>query len=140
MVLEIFLVQSWIFPYSMEAVGRTLRGKGLLFLSSPFSNEAVELLARVGVAAWKVASGEINSRGMLERMARTKLPVILSTGMSGMAEIEAAVESVRSRNLPLAILQCTTAYPCPPERVGLNLMAEFRERFRCLTGLSDHSG
>jgi N-acetylneuraminate synthase len=114
--------------------------KGLIFLSSPFSVEAVELLTCVGVAAWKVASGEVSNTPMFERMAATGLPILLSTGMSPLSEIDAAVERVKARGLPLAVLQCTTAYPCPPEKVGLNLIPFFRERYGCAVGLSDHSG
>ncbi len=114
--------------------------RGLLFLSSPFSNEAVELLTRVGVAAWKVASGEVNNKGMFELMTAAGLPFILSTGMSPLTEIDNAVAWVKQKNLPLAVLQCTSAYPCPAEQVGLNLVSFFRERYGCPAGLSDHSG
>ncbi|HEY9480321.1 MAG TPA: N-acetylneuraminate synthase family protein [Gemmatimonadaceae bacterium] len=114
--------------------------KGLLFLSSPFSVEAVDLLTRVGVAAWKVASGEVSNPLIFERIAATGLPVILSTGMSPLGEIDLAVQRVRERDLPLAVLQCTSAYPCPPESVGLNMLGTFRERYGCAVGLSDHSG
>ena len=114
--------------------------RGLRFLSSPFSLEAVDLLARVGVAAWKVASGEVGNAPMLERMAGTRLPVLLSSGMSTVAELDDAVRRVRAHGLPLAVLQCTSAYPSPPERIGLNLLDEFRERYDCAVGLSDHSG
>jgi N-acetylneuraminate synthase len=114
--------------------------KGLLFLSSPFSLEAVELLERVGVAAWKIASGETGNRPLLERIAGGKLPVLISTGMSPLNEIDEAVASVRAAKLPLAILQCTSSYPCPPEKLGLNLLEFFRARYDCPVGLSDHSG
>lgn len=114
--------------------------RGLLFLSSPFSIEAVELLARVGVAAWKVASGEVSNTPMFERLSATRVPILLSTGMSPMKEISAAVERIQARKLPLAVLQCTSAYPCPPEKVGLNVISLFRERYGCAVGLSDHSG
>ena len=114
--------------------------RGLLFLSSPFSLEAIELLTRVGVAAWKVASGEIANTSMLDRMTETGLPIMLSTGMSRLDEIDAAVSSIRKHRIPLAVLQCTSAYPCPPEQVGLNLLGFFRERYDCPVGLSDHSG
>jgi N,N'-diacetyllegionaminate synthase len=114
--------------------------RGLKFLSSPFSVEAVDLLTRVGVAAWKIASGEVSNIPMFERIAATGLPVILSTGMSDLNEIGAAVNSVKARALPLTVLQCTSAYPCPPERVGLNLIPLFREMYGCGVGLSDHSG
>jgi N-acetylneuraminate synthase len=113
---------------------------GLKFISSPFSIEAVELLARVGVAAWKVASGEVNNTSMFERMAETGLPFILSTGMSPLSEIDAAVEKVKSKRVPLTLLQCTSMYPTPAEKVGLNMIPFFRERYSCSVGLSDHSG
>jgi N,N'-diacetyllegionaminate synthase len=112
----------------------------LKFLSSPFSIEAIELLTRVGVSAWKVASGEVSNTPMFERMIATKLPVILSTGMSSLEEIDAVVERVKEARLPLTVLQCTSAYPCPPEKIGLNLIPFFRDRYKCAVGLSDHSG
>jgi N-acetylneuraminate synthase len=114
--------------------------RGLFFISSPFSIEAVELLRRVGVAAWKVASGEVGSPGLLAAMAGEGLPVLLSTGMSSLAETDAAVAAIKRTGSPLAVLQCTTAYPCPPEEVGLNLIPLFRDRYGCRVGLSDHSG
>jgi len=114
--------------------------KGLKFLSSPFSIEAVELLARVGVAAWKIASGEFNNTPMLDRMLETRLPILLSTGMSRLAEIESTIDRIRPRTPSLTVMQCTSEYPCPPEKVGLNLLPVFRRRFACGVGLSDHSG
>lgn len=114
--------------------------RGLAFLSSPFSIEAVDLLERVGVPAWKVASGETGNGLMLDRIIATGKPVILSSGMSPLAELDAAVARVRQANLPLAVLQCTSAYPCGPDRVGLNVMTAFRDRYGCAVGLSDHSG
>jgi len=113
--------------------------RGLLFLSSPFSPDAVELLKRVGVAGWKVASGEVNNLAMLADMAATGQSVILSSGMSGFAEIDAAVDLLRRAGNPFAVLQCATMYPCPPEAVGLNVMQAFRERYGAAVGLSDHS-
>ena len=115
-------------------------GRGLLFLSSPFSQEAFEMLDRVGVAGWKVASGEITNHALLDAMAATGRPVMLSTGMSPLDEIDAAVERVQATGVPLAVLQCTSVYPCPPEAVGLNVIGELRQRYGCAAGLSDHSG
>lgn len=114
--------------------------RGLQFISSPFSVEAVDLLTRVGVAAWKVASGEVNNPAMFERMAATGWPVLLSTGMSLLTEIDALVDRVKARGLPLTVLQCTSLYPTPPEKLGLNLIPFFRQRYNCAVGLSDHSG
>src|SRR3990172_4373725 len=114
--------------------------RGLKFLSSPFSVEAVELLTRVGVAAWKIASGELSNTLMFERIIATKLPIILSSGMSTLTEIDQAVQRVKASNLPLAVLQCTSLYPCPPAKIGINLIPVFRERYKSAVGLSDHSG
>ena len=116
------------------------RDKGLIFLSSPFSREAVDLLTRVGMEMWKVPSGEVSNLPLLDAMIATGRPILLSSGMSDIAEIDKAAERVRRAGLPLAVLQCTTAYPCPPERVGLNMIPFFRERYGCFVGLSDHSG
>jgi N,N'-diacetyllegionaminate synthase len=113
---------------------------GLLFISSPFSVEAAQLLKRVGVSAWKVASGEIASRPMLQEIASTRLPVLISTGMSPIEEIDTVVRWINDNELPFAVLQCTSLYPCPPEKVGLNCLSSFRERYGCAVGLSDHSG
>ena len=113
---------------------------GIGFLSSPFSPEAVALLERVGVAAWKIASGEVANRPLLQRIVRDGRPVILSSGMSSMDELDRAVELVRTHDVPLTVLQCTSAYPCPPEKVGLNVIGELRQRYGCPVGLSDHSG
>ncbi len=114
--------------------------RGLMFLSSPFSLEAVDLLTRVGVSAWKVASGEISNIPLLEHMAAADLPFILSSGMSTLDELDAAVELIKGHDLPLTVLQCTTAYPCPPEKIGLNMISILRDRYGCEVGLSDHSG
>lgn len=116
------------------------REKGLIFLSSPFSVEAVEMLERVGVPVWKVASGEVTNFQMFERMAKSRLPILLSAGMSPWEEQDRVVEFIKGLKAPLALFQCTTAYPCPPEQVGLNLIAELRERYDLPVGLSDHSG
>ena len=115
------------------------RERGMLFLSSPFSIQAVELLDRVGMPLWKIASGETSNAMLLERILDTGKPVLLSTGMSPIEEIDAAVARVRARNVDVGVFQCTTAYPCPPEKIGLNLIPLYRERYRCWVGLSDHS-
>src|SRR5438046_923110 len=72
--------------------------------------------------------------------AGARLPVSVSTGMSRLDEIDAAVERIQARGLSLAVLQCTSMYPCPPEHAGLNLIPILRDRYSCAVGLSDHSG
>ena len=115
------------------------RDRGVLFISSPFSIEAVDLLQRVGQPIWKIASGETSNTRLIDRVLETRAPVLLSTGMSPVAEIDAAVARVQRAGVPVGVLQCTTAYPCPPEKVGLNLIPFYRERYGCWAGLSDHS-
>ena len=112
----------------------------LVFLSSPFSIEAVDLLERIGVPAWKVGSGEVRTAPMLARMAATGKPILMSSGMSSWTELDEAVGQVRAAGVPCAVFQCTTAYPCPPEQVGLNVLRELRDRYDIPVGLSDHSG
>ncbi len=114
--------------------------RGLEFHSSPFSLEAVELLARVGIDRWKIASGEVGNRPLLAAVAADGRPVIVSSGMSDLPEVEQAVTMLREAGRDVTVLQCTSAYPCPPEELGLNLIAEYRDRFAVPVGLSDHSG
>lgn len=116
------------------------RKQGLVFLSSPFSEEAVDLLLECNVPAWKVASGEVSNLPMLEKLVDTELPVILSSGLSGWSEIDRAISALRVSNLPVALMQCNSAYPCPPEGWGLNLIREMQDRYHCPVGISDHSG
>lgn len=114
--------------------------RGLIFLSSPFSSEAVELLEHIGVTGWKVASGEIKSGRLLEQIARTRKPVLLSSGMSSWNDLDRAVATLRRHDCVFGVMQCTTAYPCPPETIGLNVLGEISRRYSCPAGLSDHSG
>lgn len=113
--------------------------RGVMFLSSPFSEEAVDLLETVGMAQYKIPSGEVTNLPMLDKIARLSKPVILSSGMSSWEELDRAVEVVRKYHDKLIVLQCTTEYPCPYEQVGLNVMMEMRERYGLPVGLSDHT-
>lgn len=114
--------------------------KGLVFLSSPFSLAAIRLLDRLGMSAWKVASGEVTNRLFLDAMIATGKPVLVSSGMSYLAEMDATVAHLKAAKSPVAVFQCTTSYPCPPEKIGLNQITELAERYHCPIGLSDHSG
>ncbi|HZM63491.1 MAG TPA: N-acetylneuraminate synthase family protein [Vicinamibacterales bacterium] len=115
------------------------RDRDVLFMSSPFSIQAVALLERIGQPLWKIASGEVANVALLDRVLDTGAPVLLSSGMSPLAETDAAVARVKSRGVDVGVFQCTTAYPCPPEKIGLNLVPFYRERYGCWVGLSDHS-
>ncbi len=114
--------------------------RGLLFMSSPFSPEAVQMLKNNGMRVWKIASGEVGNYPMLEQIIKTGNPLILSSGMSDRRELDEAVKLIKTAENPLAILQCTSAYPCPPEKIGLNVLELLKFRHNCAVGLSDHSG
>ena len=127
-------------PEAWEGLRQHAHEAGLIFLSSPFSLQAVDLLQDVGVPAWKIGSGEITNLPLLDRVAQTNLPVFLSSGMATQAEMDAAVRRVREVGAPVAVFQCTSRYPCPPEQLGLPLLQQLRQRYACPIGLSDHSG
>ena len=110
------------------------------FISSPFSNAAVDLLEKIGVGAYKIGSGETQNLLMLEKIARTQKKIILSSGMSTYAELEKAIHCIQAHHQNIAILQCTTKYPTAPEDIGLNVLTELKHRYPFPIGLSDHSG
>jgi len=116
------------------------RDKGLVFLSSAFSVEAVNLLSSVGMPAWKVGSGETLSTQLLDVMQASGKPILLSTGMSTWAEIDQRVADFKAKDIDFGILQCTSKYPTKLEEVGLNVLNELSQRYACPVGLSDHSG
>jgi N,N'-diacetyllegionaminate synthase len=113
--------------------------RGVTFLSSPFSEEAVDLLEQVGIERYKIPSGEVSNLPLLEKIGALRKPVLLSSGMSSWAEIDSAVSIVRRFHDDITVLNCTTEYPCPDERVGLNVMQEMRARYGLPVGLSDHT-
>lgn len=112
---------------------------GVEFLCSPFSNLAVDWLEEIGVKRYKIGSGEVNNFLLLEKIAKTKKPIILSSGMSSFAELDQTVAFLNARNVDLSILQCTTSYPTKPEQFGLNVIAELQNRYNVSIGFSDHS-
>jgi N,N'-diacetyllegionaminate synthase len=119
---------------------RRCEAAGVEFLATPFSNAAVDLLESIGVVRYKVGSGDLANPLLLERLARTGKEVILSTGLGALEEIDAAVAILRERQVPVAMLQCTTKYPTAAQDIGLPWLGTLRERYACPVGLSDHSG
>lgn len=121
-----------------EELSRHAGEAGLDFLSSAFSVEAFEMLESLGMPAWKLGSGEVFNKHLVEKMVKTGKPILLSTGLSSYEDIDRQIEMIHKN--PYAVMQCTTAYPCPPERIGLNVITDMLDRYRCPVGLSDHSG
>src|SRR5690606_28646379 len=125
-----FTLEQW---KELKAHCDTVR---LEFMSSPFSNAAVDLLEIVGVERYKIGSGEITNFLLLEKITKTKKPVILSSGMRSYKELDSAVSLLNNRGVPVSILQCTTAYPTSPEQFGLNVIQELRQRYGVMVGYS----
>jgi sialic acid synthase SpsE len=114
---------------------------GLTALSTPFDDEAVDLLASLDVPAFKIASADLTCHPLIERAARVGRPMILSTGTATLAEVEEALEVCRrAGNEQVVLLHCTLKYPCPPEGINLRMMEHLMRAFpEVPVGLSDHS-
>ena len=126
---------EWHEPIFTEA-----RRLGLEVFSSPFDESAVDFLESLGATAFKIASPEINHIPLLKKVASTGKPVILSTGLAQLSDIELALNTLRNNGAKdIALLKCTTAYPAPFNEMDLLTIADMVERFEVVPGLSDHS-
>jgi pseudaminic acid synthase len=122
------------------AIFAEARKRGLIAFSTPFDPTAVDFLETLEVPCHKVASFELVDIGLLEKVGATRKPVILSTGMATLAEIDEAVRTLRSSGCPaLALLKCTSAYPAPAEELNLLTIPHLAEGFGVSAGLSDHT-
>ncbi|MEK9145009.1 MAG: N-acetylneuraminate synthase [Elusimicrobiota bacterium] len=127
-----------------EAAHRRLRERcrqrSILFLSTPFDEQSADLLERLGVAAFKVPSGEITNLPLLAHIARKGRPVILSTGMADLREVGDAVRAIeKAGDPPLVLLHCVSRYPAPPREANLRAMATLASAFGRPVGFSDHT-
>ena len=123
-----------------RAIAARARGRGLAFLSTPLSERAVDMLERVGVDAYKIASGDLTWTRLIERCARTGKPVIISTGLASLDETALAYEAARAFGAPsVALLHCVSAYPLPQGSENLRAIATLAEKFPGPVGLSDHA-
>lgn len=112
----------------------------IMFLSSPFDRESADMLRRLGAPAFKVASGQITNLPFLTHLAGMGLPVMLSTGMSTLSEVERAVRIFqKTGNRRLILLHCVTSYPAPAAHVNLRAIHTLRKAFGLPVGYSDHS-
>ena len=116
------------------------RNRGILFLSTPFDEQSADFLGTLGVPAFKIASGEITNLPFLAHVARKLKPIILSTGMACLSEVESAVETIeREGNRHVILLQCVSNYPAAPADVNLRAMRTMAEACRLPVGYSDHT-
>ena len=119
---------------------RVADGLGLDLFSSAFDPTAVDFLEQVGVPAYKVASFELVDLPLIQKIAATGKPLLLSTGMASLQEIEEAVRTARDAGCKeLALLKCSSAYPAAPDEMNLRTIPELMRRFQVPAGLSDHS-
>lgn len=118
----------------------TAKEEGLVCFSSPFDKTAVDFLETFDVPAYKIASFEITDIPLIEYVASKGKPVIISTGIAGIEDIELALETCRNAgNNDITLLQCTSAYPAAPEDANLLTIPDLKSRFKVNVGLSDHT-
>ena len=119
---------------------RAAEEMGLIFFSSPFDLSSVDFLEQMDVPAYKVASPEINDIPFLKKIAQTGKPIIISTGVAYMADIELALRTCKEAgNEQVILLKCTSTYPAPYEDINLKTIPSMQETFDCIVGLSDHT-
>lgn len=124
-----------------EPIARRAAGRGMEWLSTPFDDSAVEFLERLDPPAYKIASFEITDLRLIRRVAQTGCPMILSTGMASLDEIDEAVRAARDSGCAeIVLLKCTSTYPASPKNSNVATIPHMRERFGCEVGLSDHTG
>lgn len=129
-----FTAEQWV------GLKQHCEDKGVEFISSPFSNAAVDLLEKLGVKQYKIGSGEVSNFLMLEKIAKTGKRILVSSGMSSFSELDKTVEFLLEKNSDFSLFQCTTAYPTQASEWGLNVIGELKERYKVPVGFSDHSG
>jgi len=127
----------------LEAFWKPLKAycdeKGIIFMSTPMSRKAAELLTEVGVNVWKVGSGDILDLVTLDYLRNSGKPIIFSTGMSTLEEADEALAFIQEKNDRVCILHCVSKYPCPPEELRLGTIQFYKEHFKVPIGFSDHS-
>ncbi|MBI2024702.1 MAG: N-acetylneuraminate synthase family protein [Candidatus Harrisonbacteria bacterium] len=113
--------------------------KGIVFFSTPMSKGAAKILNEAGVNLWKIGSGDILDFVLLDYLRQSGKPIIISSGMSTLEEVEQAVKFLREKNDKVALLHCVSKYPCPPEELHLKTIDLYKEKFDMPIGFSDHS-
>ena len=112
----------------------------IIFLSSPFSEKAVDVLKKINVPAYKIASGEVGNLIMLEKILKLNKPILISCGMSKINEISYIINYLKKKSNKICLLQCTSSYPTKTQDLGLGMIQQFKKKYGIPVGFSDHSG
>ena len=127
----------WDWQPKLKKVAEEL---GLILFSSPFDSKSVEFLSEMNVPAYKIASFEITDIGLIEKVAKKRKPVIISTGIATQKEIKEAVEACKKAgNNDIALLKCTSSYPASYKEINLKTIPDMKKKFKTAVGLSDHT-
>ena len=125
---------------TFKALHKEAKRMGIEFLSTPFDEESADFLDDLGVSAFKIASGDITHRPLIEHVSRKAKPILLSTGMSSVEEIEHAIDWMHTQsNDQVVLLHCVSSYPAKTEELNLKSVQYLRDRFGVPVGFSDHS-
>ncbi|MGQ9706673.1 MAG: N-acetylneuraminate synthase family protein [bacterium] len=137
LIKDIELPREWLFKLKEYA-----DKKGIIFFASPFDNEAVDMLDKLDVSIFKIASFEIVDLELIEYIASKRKPILMSTGLANLSEIDDAVNTARKAGLSndkICLLQCASVYPANPDIMNLKSMETMRRAFGTVVGLSDHT-
>ncbi|NOQ75660.1 MAG: N-acetylneuraminate synthase [Crocinitomix sp.] len=124
---------------NMKLLKAYCKTKNILFLTTPFDEKSLELLDELDLEAYKISSTDTTNIGFIRKVAKKGKPVILSTGMCYMHEVEKAVQTIAEINPNVVLLQCTSNYPVKANEVHLNVIKTFKNKFNMVIGFSDHT-
>jgi pseudaminic acid synthase len=125
----------WEWQEELVQIGKDL---GITVFSTPFDNTAVDFLESLDIAAYKIASFEITDLPLIKKITKTGKPIMMSTGMASLAEIDEAVQIIKKNGNDLILFHCTSSYPAPPSEMNILTISHLKETFCVPVGLSDH--
>lgn len=123
-----------------EEIFNFCKKNNIIVFASVFDNKSLKLLEKLNCPAYKIASPEITDIPLIEKVSKTKKPIIISTGLSNFEDLKLAINTIKKfKNNKIIVLKCTSAYPAPIEEINLNTMLDIRKKFKVHTGYSDHT-
>ncbi len=137
---------SWSYPDTRlelsnedyEKLKKVAEKENVDFFASPWDENSLDFLINLGISIIKIPSVEITNYDYLEKFAKTKLPIILSTGTANEQEVDEALKLLTKNNNKIILLQCTSAYPSKFEEIDLNVIQSYKEKYKCIVGFSGH--